>query len=109
MKTALGSEVFALRGPEGSPEWSVRLFNGALVAAQWPDRGSALAGASTEEKRILRKAYDLGRANAHSRGPELFNLSSSLERAEFNRGQMDQISEDDHRHFDREPRVRYRD
>lgn len=44
-------EVFPLRAPGGGEEWYGKLHDGTLIAATWPDAGSAAAGLAVEYRR----------------------------------------------------------
>lgn len=47
-------QVFCIRDEAGEPEWRA-IVNGELVHASWLDRGAALAGMQTEQRRQLNK------------------------------------------------------
>lgn len=46
--------VFCLRGHKDVIEWYA-LVNGRVVGATWPDKGSAITGMQTEQRRSNRK------------------------------------------------------
>lgn len=49
--------VFCLRGHKDVIEWYA-MVNGRVVGATWPDKGSALAGMQTEQRRNGKRDAD---------------------------------------------------
>lgn len=54
MQQPTADQVFAIR-ERGEPVWKA-LVSGNVAAACWPDKGSALAGMRTEQRRQARRA-----------------------------------------------------
>lgn len=51
-------QVFCIWDGDGNPVWKIAV-NGKIVAAEWRDKGSALAGMKTEQQRqkIIAERY----------------------------------------------------
>lgn len=52
-------QVFCLRGDNNEPVWFA-MVNGQVIAATWRDRGAALAGLQTEQRRAIAKELAAG-------------------------------------------------